>query len=123
MEADVGPIEIETAIWLIAGLEAERGKRRQFPIDAETTAHFAVTENRVIQLADSMSIAEIFVHAKIGLFDIRASVNSYLLRCFVLDPRGRQHGIEQPLTAQLPTNSRCRDDWIIALHVDAHAED
>src|SRR5438270_7910395 len=122
VEADIGAIEIEVAIWLIAGLGIDGQPACKLPIDAATGSHFAIGQHGMIQPGNSVVATEIIAHSKVRFLQSRAEIQSQILVPLVFETRRGQNGVEHPLRLELPADTAARNDGILSFHVNADAK-
>src|SRR6266513_5900002 len=77
----------------------------------------------MIDPRNSMCVAEIVVHAEIGLLHICSRVERYLWIHFELQTRGRQHSVEYPLAPHPPANASRGNNRILPFDSDTDAHD
>src|SRR5205823_13657239 len=79
VEADIGAIEVEVAIWLIAGLGIDGQPACKLPIDAATGSHFTIGQHGMIQPGNSMVATETIAHSEICFLQSRPGIQSQVL--------------------------------------------
>src|SRR5262245_50109452 len=121
--ADVGPMEIELSPGDVAASHCERKRRIDFPLHANSRAHFFVAQPGAVEGSVAMAVAERIIHPKgVGL-DIRASKEREVPVDQVLEAWRWENGVEYPLRRKFPANTTAGQDREPGLDVDADADD
>src|SRR5438105_1510789 len=121
VEADIGAIEVEVAIWLIAGLGIDGQPACKLPIDAATGSHFAIGQYGMIQPGNSMVATEIIAHSEICFLQSRPGIQSQVLIPFEFETRCRQNRIEHPVRLKFPADAAAGNDGKLSFYVNADA--
>src|ERR1700720_3070419 len=123
VEANIGTIEIETAIRLITDLAAQRREGKDFPIRADAASYLTVGEHSAIQPRISVRITKIIAHAKIRFLEIATGVEREIFRGRKFQTRIWQHRVQDPFAREFPANARAGNYRILSLDINTDADD